>query len=107
MRCVSCKIAAPVAGVVHVDAAANERVYGRSVSAADILNWRAKPPNSFSPLIEVLISCEEGKYDRASSDGDSSEASVHGLRPLSSLPLVRSVPCRLTWPTPVNPDQLC
>lgn len=77
------------AGIVHLDEAANERVYGKPVSPNDILEGRVKPPDSFRKLIDALISAEEGRFERTSTSSDyggDSDGST-GLRSNRSAPV--------------------
>ena len=62
-------------GVVHVDHAANEKLYGKLVSPAEILEGKLPPPLAFRHLIDVLNATEEGKYEKKQSDGDSDVSS--------------------------------
>lgn len=65
----------PAAGVVHVDHVANERLYGKPVEPAAILDGKVPPPASFKQLIDVLNAVEDGKIDRRQSDADSDVSS--------------------------------
>ena len=82
---------------MHLDSSANERVYGRPVAPSAIFDGKLRPPHAFRPLTDVLIACEENRYERpASYDGDS-DSSGSGLRAHHSNPgmsHVRTRPCR-------------
>lgn len=65
----------PCPGIVHVDHAANEKLYGKLVSPAEILEGKLPPPLAFRNLIDVLNAAEDGKYIFKHSDGDSDESS--------------------------------
>ena len=54
-----------------MDHSANGKVYGRPVSPDAIFAGKVPPPVSFRQLIDVLISCEENRYEKTAADTDS------------------------------------
>lgn len=61
-----------------MDHVANERLYSKPVQPEQILNGKVPPPTSFKPLIDLLISSEDGRYEKIPpiSDADSDYSSA-------------------------------